>query len=397
MPVNKDYTTLYGGGGSNPAIPPRQDTASDPNRPGGTYGATQPTAPTAPTVPSTNPASTPTVQTPIVQPASDAMATASAQGSYGTQGANLPATPDYTQQINDIYDRALAAQRGQLDADYAAVMRQIDAAAQQIPAQYQARGNDLNEQYERQRAAMNEQMAANGLNVGTGSQAQLAQNAGYQRAYGQIMAAQADAQAALEQQRVSKETEYQAAITQALADNDYRRAVALTQELKDQRNADLDRAKTLASYGDFSGYAQVYGQDAANNMREVWNAQNPDFAYMTGNLSADQYYRLTGKMPNGTQASGGYGGYTSTTGDGNTTDDNLRDIPVPGGTPGTAAAPTNRLMDDLGRARTEQEFVDIANRLNAQGNLTAAQQQAIMDRYDRLYGDYYNRLYGKGN
>jgi hypothetical protein len=291
---------------------------------------------------------------------------AAAQGSYGTQGANLPATPDYTQQINDIYDKALAAQRGQLDADYAAVMRQIDAAAQQIPAQYQARGNDLNEQYERQRAAMNEQMAANGLNVGTGSQAQLAQNAGYQRAYGQIMAAQADAQAALEQQRVAKEAEYQAAITQALADNDYRRAVALTQEMKDQRNADLDRAKTLASYGDFSGYAQVYGQDAANNMREVWNAQNPDFAYMTGNLSADQYYRLTGKYPNGTQALSGYGYTPTTTGDGNTTTDANREIPTPDGTTGKGL--DNRafayLQSAFGSARTRAEALSVLNRLD---------------------------------
>lgn len=362
MPVNKTYTTMYGGGGVNPEATPKQDAATDPNRPGGTYGATQPTAPTAP---STNQASTPTVQTPIVQPASNAMAqntapAVTAQAGYSQQGATLPPTPDYTQQINDIYDKALAAQRGQLDADYNAVMRQIDAAAQQIPAQYQARGNDLNEQYERQRMAMNEQMAANGLNVGTGSQAQLAQNAGYQRAYGQIMAAQADAQAALEQQRVAKEAEYQAAISQALADNDYQRAVALTQELKNQRSADLDRAKILASYGDFSGYAQVYGQDAANNMREVWNAQNPGFAYMTGNLTADQYYRLTGKYPNGTKPAQSYGGYTAapTT----TTTDNLREVPTPGGaTAGTVGKDYSAY--NILEAKTADEAIRAYNNL----------------------------------
>lgn len=356
MPAKNDYTTLYGGA---KLAPP-------------------PTQPTEPTVPNVNPAPAPAVETqPIVQPASNAMASAqgvaptsttAAQAGYSQQGANLPPTPDYTQQINDIYDKALAAQRGQLDADYNAVMRQIDAAAQQIPAQYQARGNDLNEQYERQRMAMNEQMAANGLNVGTGSQAQLAQNAGYQRAYGQIMAAQADAQAALEQQRVAKEAEYQAAISQALADNDYQRAVALTQELKNQRSADLDRAKTLASYGDFSGYAQVYGQDAANNMREVWNAQNPDFAYMTGNLTADQYYRLTGKMPNGTQASSGYG-YTPT----GTDDDKDKEREIPGYQNGTARTTSfDRAMYNLGTARSVNEAQKIIAGLDM-SNLTAAQ------------------------
>lgn len=376
MPANNDYTALYGGGALTPPTTPRQDAASDPNRPGGTYNSGFPTVPTAP---STNPANTPTVQTPIVQPASNAMANASAQASYGTQGGTLPPTPDYTQQINDIYDKALAAQRGQLDADYNAVMRQIDAAAQQIPTQYQARGNDLNEQYERQRAAMNEQMAANGLNVGAGSQAQLAQNAGYQRAYGQIMAAQADAQATLEQQRVAKEAEYQAAISQALADNDYRRAVALTQELKDQRSADLDRAKTLASYGDFSGYAQVYGQDAANNMRDVWLAQNPDFAYATGNLSADQYYRLTGKMPNGTQTAQSYGGYTAaptTTGD----EPTLRDVPTPGGTPGATgmdARSFGYLQQSFGSARSRAEALSLLNRMDsATQNALSDQQKA---------------------
>lgn len=383
MPAKNDYTALSGGGALTPPTAPRQDAVSDPNRPGGTYNNGFPTAP------STNPASTPTVQTPIVQPASNAMANAqnaapasgmTAQTGYSQQGANLPPTPDYTQQINDIYDRALAAQRGQLDADYNAVMRQIDAAAQNIPAQYQARGNDLNEQYERQRAAMNEQMAANGLNVGTGSQAQLAQNAGYQRAYGQIMAAQADAQAALEQQRVAKEAEYQTAISQALADNDYRRAVALTQELKDQRSADLDRAKTLASYGDFSGYAQVYGQDAANNMREVWNAQNPDFAYMTGNLTADQYYRLTGKMPNGTQPAQSYSGYTTTpaTTGGEPT---LRDVPTPGGTPGETgntgmdARSFGYLQQSFGSARTRAEALSLLNRMDAATQNSLSDQQ----------------------
>jgi hypothetical protein len=221
-------------------------------------------------------------------------------------------------------------------------------------------------------------MAANGLNVGTGSQAQLAQNAGYQRAYGQIMAAQADAQAALEQQRVAKEAEYQAAISKALADNDYQRAVALTQELKNQRSADLDRAKTLASYGDFSGYAQVYGQDAANNMREVWNAQNPDFAYMTGNLTADQYYRLTGKMPNGTQPNYVYTP-TPPVGDGDTTDDDLRDVPTPGGATGTTGRDWSAY--NIRDARSAEEALRAYNAMpdSTWDSMSARQQQQILE------------------
>lgn len=337
-----------------------------------------------------------TVTSPVVKPTAptapvdnyqniyNAATTTAAPTAAPTASVNsAPATPDYTGQINDIYDKYLAAQRAQLDSSYEANMRELEAAAAKIPGLYQQRGNDLNAQYERNRAALNEQMAANGLNIGAGSQARLAQNTGYLNAYGQIQAAQADAQAAIEQQKAAREAEYQAAITQALRDNDYQRAVALTQEMKDQRNADLDRAKLLAGYGDFSGYAQLYGDDAANNMRDVWMAQNPQYAYMTGNLTADQYYRLTGQYPAGYSTPGRGYTYTPQITEEETT---TREIP---GYDGKTATPTDRLMYDLGLARSEQEFTDIVNRLNAQGNLTQAQQQAIMDRY--------NRLYGKGN
>lgn len=350
---------------------PRQDDGFDPNRPGGTYG--------------NNPASPP----PPAPPADNGSGyTGGVQSGYSQQGTNLPQTPyysghtaqtpDYAKMINDLYDKNLAAQRAQLDADYEAVMRQIDAAAGRIPQQYQAAGNDLNAQYERQRAAANEQMAANGLNVGAGSQAALAQNAGYQGAYGQLMQAQANAQADLERQRIEQEAAYQSAITQALKTNDYQRAVALMQEMKDQRNADLDKAKTLAGYGDFSGYAQVYGQDAANNMREVWNAQNPDFAYMTGNLTADQYYRLTGKYPNGTQASSGYGYTTTTTGD-TTTDDNLRDVPTPGGATGTTGRDWSAY--NIRDARSAEEALRAYNAMpdSAWDSMSARQQQQILN------------------
>ena len=336
-----------------------------------------------PKVDPTEPKVEPTVPTaPAVQPAS--VQSASAQPTAAQQNAGYN-PPDYTGQINDIYDKYLAAQRAQLDSGYEANMRELEAAAAKIPGLYQQRGNDLNAQYERNRAALNEQMAANGLNVGAGSQARLAQNTGYLNAYGQIQTAQADAQAAIEQQKAAREAEYQAAITQALKDNDYQRAVALTQEMKDQRNADLDKAKLLAGYGDFSGYAALYGDDTAKNMRDVWMAQNPQYAYMTGNLTADQYYKLTGQYPAGYSTPGR--GYTYTPQI--TEEETTAEREIPGYTAGQTATTTNRLMYDLGLARNEQEFTDIVNRLNAQGNLTQAQQQAIMDRY--------NRLYGKGN
>lgn len=320
----------------------------------------------------------PTVPTaPAVQPAS--VQPASAQPTAAQPNAGYTA-PDYTGQINDIYDKYLAAQRAQLDSGYEANMRELEAAAAKIPGLYQQRGNDLNAQYERNRAALNEQMAANGLNVGAGSQARLAQNTGYLNAYGQIQAAQADAQAAIEQQKAAREAEYQAAITQALRDNDYQRAVALTQEMKDQRNADLDRAKLLAGYGDFSGYAQLYGDDTAKNMRDVWMAQNPQYAYMTGNLTADQYYKLTGQYPAGYSAPGSGYTYTPRT-DGNTTAD--RDIPTyTGGNGGNG----KRALYDLGLARTPQEALAAYNSISESDwdGMSAAQQEQILKRLGKF-------------
>ena len=84
---------------------------------------------------------------------------------------------------------------------------------------------------------------------------------------------------------------------------------------QDERNYDrtMTEAANRAEYGDFSGYASIYGQGIADQMREVWIAQNPMVAYSTGAISADEYMMLTGKYPyNSSGSSSGYssGGYS---------------------------------------------------------------------------------------
>lgn len=68
------------------------------------------------------------------------------------------------------------------------------------------------------------------------------------------------------------------------------------------------KADDLAKYGDFSGYAELYGEDAANRMQTTWAAANPGAAYISGVITADQYYTLTGKYPPGYTPAGGGGG-----------------------------------------------------------------------------------------
>lgn len=159
-------------------------------------------------------------------------------------------------------------------------------------------------QYERNRRNFNQQAAGSGLNTGTASQAALAQNSTWQRDYGNLRTAEADALAKADQQMAALETQYKSAVASAIAENDYDRAKALMDEYGNQENRDAAMAKTLASYGDFSGYARLYGDDVANNMAQYWVSKNPKLAYGMGRISAEDYARLTGKSSGGSGGSG---------------------------------------------------------------------------------------------
>lgn len=150
-------------------------------------------------------------------------------------------------------------------------------------------------QYERNRRNFNQQAAGSGLNTGTASQAALAQNSTWQRDYGNLRTAEADALAKADRQMAALETQYKSAVASAIAENDYDRAKALMDEYSNQESRDAAMAKTLASYGDFSGYAKLYGDDAANNMAQYWIYSNPKLAYDMGRISAEDYARLTGQ------------------------------------------------------------------------------------------------------
>ena len=203
------------------------------------------------------------------------------------------------QAINDLYDARQQSQLTQLESAYQASRSEAEAARDKLPGQYQQQANDLSAQYERNRRNFNIQAAGAGLNSGTASQAALAQNSAYQRDMGNLRTAQADAMTEADRGIAELERQYQANVSSAIADNDYQRAQALLNEYNNGYTRDLNTAKTLAAYGDFSGYAGLYGQDTANNMAALWKAQNPDLAYNTGRMSAEEYKAITGKYPAG--------------------------------------------------------------------------------------------------
>ncbi len=255
-------------------------------------------APTTPTTPST--------------PAADAGATGGTQTNQGLLGSGYNTAR--TDAINQIYDAQRKAREEELKAAYDKSMSDYEAARDKIAPEYQKQANDLSVQYERNRQNFNNQAAATGINSGVASQAALARGGEYQRDFGNLRTAEANATAEADRQMANLTAEYQANIRAALADNDYKKAQALLDEYNNGYQRDLKNAQILAEFGDFSGFLNLYGEDQAKNMEAVWRAQNPELAasldYAAGKIDANQYFQLTGKYPAGyiPPASSGAGG-----------------------------------------------------------------------------------------
>ena len=230
----------------------------------------------------------------------------------GTTGGttSIISSPSYstarTDAINQIYDAKAASRRQELQSAYDRQMRSAQAAAEKIPQTYQQQANALATQYERNRRNLNMQAAGNGINTGTASQQALALNSAYQRDYGNIGRAQADAQTEAQRGMANLTAQYESDIQSAIAQNDYQRAAALLDEYNNAESRNLKNAQILAEFGDFSGYASLYGQEQADNMLAIWRAQNPDLAYMTGNITEAQRDNLVNGRPmnEGLDASG---------------------------------------------------------------------------------------------
>ena len=229
--------------------------------------------------------------------------TASNSGDTQTETAGdantstLPANTNRVDAINQMYDAQRQEQLSQLEQAYNQNKSNYQATADKIPVTYQEKANDLAAQYEKNRRNTNIQMQNSGLNTGAASQAQLAQNAAYLKNYAGLRTAEADASTETQRLLDDLEKEYQAKINQALATNDYNKAAALLNEYNNEYTRNLDAAKILAQYGDFSKYGDIYGKDVADGMATIWAAQNPGLAYISGNITEGQYNNLIAGRP----------------------------------------------------------------------------------------------------
>ena len=140
--------------------------------------------------------------------------------------------PDYSTEIGAMYDLQRESQLRALEEAYNRNRSTLQGSYDELSRIYGGKTADLAAQYERNRMSTNEALAASGLNVGAGSQANLAQQANYLKAYGQIGAEQSRAERDLSRQIADLEMNYKSAVSQAIADNDYQKAAALLDEYK---------------------------------------------------------------------------------------------------------------------------------------------------------------------
>ena len=68
---------------------------------------------------------------------------------------------------------------------------------------------------------------------------------------------------------------------------------------QDERKQSESEAAAKAKYGDFSGYAALYGSNTAENMKNNWISENPKTAYNMGLIDASKYYSMTGSYAPG--------------------------------------------------------------------------------------------------
>ena len=245
--------------------------------------------------------------------------TATTVPSYNNNITNGAYNTARTDAINQMYDAQQSQREAELKNAYDQSMSAYQEAQVKIAPQYQQQANDLAVQYERNRHNFFNQAAASGINTGVSAQESLARGGEYQRDFGNLRTSEAEQQAAVERQMADRKAQYQNDVAAALSENNYQRAAALLDEYNNGYERDLENAKILASYGDFSFYENLYGEDQANNMYMLWLAQNPDLAHNTGRITDAQWQNLkNGKSMNDgldengnrivTASSGGGGG-----------------------------------------------------------------------------------------
>lgn len=158
-----------------------------------------------------------------------------------------------------------------------------------------AAGQDLGIQTGRTQAGMDSYADVRGLNRQAGSQQALSLGMGASVAAGRLAQQQEMAMQEQARQKEMLSTDYNNRVRQAIANHDYKQAAALLDDFNNQSTWLDKNAAAMATFGNFTGYEQLYGQPQADAMRQFWIGSNPELAYNTGVIDAARYKQITGR------------------------------------------------------------------------------------------------------
>ena len=198
-------------------------------------------------------------------------------------------------QINNLYDKQNAAQTAALKTDYDRNMSDAQAGLQKIGPQYQAQANTLAGQFERARRNANLGAMTSGLGSGTGQQQQNALRNQFIGQYAGLRGQEANAVNEGNQKIADLTRSFNDAQAKIRAETEAKRDQSLIEAYNQNMNRQDTQAANMAKYGNFDAYRQLYGEAQANQMRNTWIAQNPEIAFRSGMITADEYNKLTNK------------------------------------------------------------------------------------------------------
>lgn len=190
-----------------------------------------------------------------------------ASGGSGSSGmvSSTPAQSTGVNSYNDLINAMFAAQREKelsaLENEYNAAIGELEREKAAIAPMYQGARNQAAGVNAREMQAMNEMFTAAGLSSGGRAQGAIAQSNVLQGELSALELAEAQALAEIESQRTQLATQYQGRVREAIMNNEMDKAAALYEEAIRYDNAMVDaakeKAKMLASIGDYSGYAAL--------------------------------------------------------------------------------------------------------------------------------------------
>jgi hypothetical protein len=208
------------------------------------------------------------------------------------------AKPTNEDMINQMYDASLAGQKSQLAQSRDQGMADLQAEQERLQKQTDANLNRTYVEAARDQKNYAEVQNAYGLTSGAMAQARLAQDNQLEADLTALRGAQANIDANIEREKTMLSQQYMAAIAQAQADNDLKRAQALYDQARrdeDQlRQNQLDAGKLMASVGDYTILANLYGLTPQQLALLMPNGV-PGRGGSAGGDSVSQYFDSKGK------------------------------------------------------------------------------------------------------